>query len=118
MAAYCSQCGEKRLERDAWQLRRVAGEVAAETVELERSKLWQTLKLLLFKPGQLTRDHWAGRRQRYVGPVKLYRIIRGAGVYLTYLVASMIFTYGAAPDAVESGGEAHPGSRVTSGSGS
>ncbi|MFZ5544798.1 MAG: DUF3667 domain-containing protein [Pseudomonadota bacterium] len=34
--------------------------------------LWRTLKLLLFKPGQLTREYLAGRRRRYVLPLRIY----------------------------------------------
>ncbi|WP_183085179.1 DUF3667 domain-containing protein [Trinickia fusca] len=35
-------------------------------------KLLPTLKLLLLKPGQLTLEYLAGRRQRYVKPLSLY----------------------------------------------
>ncbi len=34
--------------------------------------LWRTLKLLLFKPGELTRQYLAGRRKHYVLPLRLY----------------------------------------------
>jgi hypothetical protein len=34
--------------------------------------LWRTLKLLLFKPGELTRLYLAGRRKHYVLPLRLY----------------------------------------------
>lgn len=74
MAAYCSQCGEKRRDQEDWKLSRIAGEAIEELTSLEHSKLWQTFWLLLFKPGQLTRDYWNGRRKRYLGPVKLYLI--------------------------------------------
>jgi hypothetical protein len=72
MAAYCSQCGEKRRDRADWKLSSIAGEAFAEITNLEHSKLWQTFRLLLFKPGQLTREYWSGRRKRFLGPVKLY----------------------------------------------
>jgi hypothetical protein len=74
MAAYCSQCGEKRRDRADWKLSSILGETFAELTNLEHSKLWQTFRLLLFKPGQLTRDYWNGRRKRYLGPVKLYLV--------------------------------------------
>lgn len=74
MGAYCSECGEKRRDRDDWKLSSIAGETFAEITNLEHSKLWQTFRLLLFKPGQLTRDYWNGRRKRYLGPVKLYLV--------------------------------------------
>ena len=34
--------------------------------------LWRTLKLLLFKPGELTRQYLAGRRKHHVLPLRLY----------------------------------------------
>ncbi|HYJ04659.1 MAG TPA: DUF3667 domain-containing protein [Chthoniobacterales bacterium] len=74
MSAYCSACGEKRRDRDDWKLSSIAGETFAEITNLEHSKLWQTFRLLLLKPGQLTRDYWNGRRKRYLGPVKLYLV--------------------------------------------
>lgn len=74
MAAYCSQCGEKRRDRADWKLSSIAGEAFAEITNLEHSKLWQTFRLLLCKPGQLTREYWSGRRKRYLGPVKLYLV--------------------------------------------
>jgi len=74
MAAYCSQCGEKRRDRADWKLSSVASETFAEITNLEHSKLWQTFRLLLFKPGQLTCEYWSGRRKRFLGPVKLYLV--------------------------------------------
>ena len=37
--------------------------------------LWRTLKLLLFKPGELTRQYLAGRRKHHVLPLRLYLTI-------------------------------------------
>lgn len=53
--------------------------------------LWRTFKLLLFKPGELTRQYLAGRRKHYVLPLRLYltvsvvvllvmRLMAGAGM--------------------------------------
>ena len=74
MQAYCAQCGEKRPDRDDWKLQAIAGEAFSELTNLEHSKLWQTVKLLVFKPGELTREYWTGRRKAYFGPVKLYLV--------------------------------------------
>jgi hypothetical protein len=82
LQAFCSACGEKRLDRAEWHLRNVAGEVFSEVTDVEGSKVWQTLRFLVFKPGQLTRDHWAGKRRRYLGPVKLYLIVFAVSVVL------------------------------------
>lgn len=75
MAEYCGRCGEKRRDHADWKLSRMAAETFAEITDLEHSKLWQTLRLLVFKPGQLTREYWSGRRKRFLGPVKLYLVI-------------------------------------------
>lgn len=72
MAEYCGRCGEKRRDHADWKLSRMAAETFAEITDLEHSKLWQTLRLLVFKPGQLTREYWSGRRKRFLSPVKLY----------------------------------------------
>ena len=74
MQTYCARCGEKRPDRDDWKLQTIAGEAFSEFTNLEHSKLWQTLRLLVFKPGELTREYWAGRRKAYFGPVKLYLV--------------------------------------------
>ena len=37
--------------------------------------LWRTLRLLLFRPGELTRQYWIGRKRQYVLPVRLYLTI-------------------------------------------
>lgn len=37
--------------------------------------LWRTLKLLLLKPGELTKQYLAGRRKHYVLPLRLYLTI-------------------------------------------
>ena len=39
------------------------------------SRLWRTLAALLLRPGYLTREFLAGRRARYLPPVRLYLVI-------------------------------------------
>ena len=53
--------------------------------------LWRTLKLLLFKPGELTRLYLAGRRKHYVLPLRLYLTISVLTLLLMRLVASLSF---------------------------
>jgi hypothetical protein len=93
MVEYCSRCGEKRRDRTDWKLSRIAAETFAELTDLEHSKLWQTFRLLVFKPGQLTREYWSGRRKRFPGPVKLYFV-----VFALYLVLYSIHRPTAAYD--------------------
>lgn len=51
--------------------------------------LWRTLKLLLLKPGELTRQYLAGRRKHYVLPLRLYLTISVVVLLLLRLVATV-----------------------------
>jgi Protein of unknown function (DUF3667) len=50
--------------------------------------LWRTLKLLLFRPGELTRQYLAGRRKHYVLPLRLYLSISLVTLLLLRVMAS------------------------------
>ena len=52
--------------------------------------LWRTLKLLLLKPGELTRQYLAGRRKHYVLPLRLYLTISLITLLLVRLASSGI----------------------------
>ena len=68
--SFCPRCGQS--DRDyARSLRSVAGEFVRETFELD-SRLFRTLKLLIFRPGSLTREFSRNRRAGVVSPVRLY----------------------------------------------
>ncbi|MDE0856488.1 MAG: DUF3667 domain-containing protein [Nevskia sp.] len=68
--AYCAACGqEARIETPT------VGEFVREFVQDQMAlegKLWRTLKLLLTRPGALTLDYIAGKRQCYIRPLRLY----------------------------------------------
>ena len=82
---FCSHCGEATVAHSP-----TAGEFIHEFighyVALE-GKLWQTLKLLLFRPGQLTVDFMRGRRVPYINPLRLY-------LTLSLVVFGMIKLFG------------------------
>ena len=68
--SYCSVCGqETRLHVPS--AREFIHEFVTHYVAIE-GKLWKTLRHLILKPGQLTRDFIEGRRQRYVNPLRLF----------------------------------------------
>ena len=48
---------------------------ALEGITHSDSRLWNTLKLLWFKPGRLTQEFVAGRRAAYLPPFRLYLIL-------------------------------------------
>ena len=67
---FCAHCGQS--DRDyARALRSVTGEFVRETFEVD-SRLYRTLKLLFFKPGQLTGEFSRNHRASYMSPVRLY----------------------------------------------
>ena len=70
---FCPVCSqETRIEMPT--VGHFVAEFAEQTLALQ-GQLWRTLYSLLFKPGQLTLDYVAGRRQRYVRPLRLYLAI-------------------------------------------
>ena len=48
-------------------------------------EFWKTIKYLLIRPGKLTKEYLAGKRQLYVAPVKLYIFIS----FITFFVPSL-----------------------------
>jgi len=73
MGPYCFNCGQHAHEsarsvsvlfHDAWHL--------ATHID---GRFWQTLYVLLLKPGKLTKEYFAERRARYLPPVRLYLVL-------------------------------------------
>ncbi len=70
---YCPACGQETNLRPP-----TLGEFAQQfggSVIAAEGALWRTLALLFLKPGQLSREYLAGRRRRYVLPLRLYLTI-------------------------------------------
>jgi len=67
---YCSECGQPaRLKGlSFWVLLR---ELIEDIWDVD-SKAWRSLIPLMFQPGRLTNEYLAGRRARYVAPLRLY----------------------------------------------
>lgn len=72
-ANFCGECGQRFGERSrslsAW-----AADVVKGVFDLD-SKLLRTLKGCLLDPGRLAREYDAGRRIRYVSPLRLYFLV-------------------------------------------
>ncbi len=66
---YCVKCGQKAQVHRT--LRAFFHDLATGMLNFE-GKVWRTLPLLAWKPGQLTRDYIEGKRARYVSPVALF----------------------------------------------
>jgi hypothetical protein len=70
---YCPSCGQETQLRPP-TLREFAQQFGGAYISTEGA-LWRSLKLLLLKPGALTREYLDGRRRRYVLPLRLYLTI-------------------------------------------
>lgn len=80
----CLNCGEKLLGKYCWQCGQEAVDLHRPVRELLSgliddafsldTRLLRTLAPLFFRPGLLTREYLAGRRARYVRPLKIYLI--------------------------------------------
>jgi len=70
---YCGNCGQ-RLDPPVHSLGHFLT-VAFEDVTHADTRLWRTLRALLFRPGFLTHEFLAGRRARYLPPVRLYLVL-------------------------------------------
>jgi hypothetical protein len=70
--AYCAECGQKAGPPNP-SFRHLWHELSEELFHLD-GKIVESVRLLLFKPGFLTREYVDGRRARYVTPLRLYLI--------------------------------------------
>lgn len=70
--AFCGQCGQSRI----WPLSvgHWLNDVFREISSVD-GRLWLTLRLLLLKPGRLDLDWEQGRREKHIGPIRIYLII-------------------------------------------
>jgi Protein of unknown function (DUF3667) len=69
---YCAECGQKQRDTDP-TLREFLHETSAEFTQWD-GKIPSTLKTLFLEPGGLTEDFLAGRRVRWLQPLRLYLI--------------------------------------------
>ena len=69
---YCARCGQKQPNTDL-TVREFVRDATAELTNWE-GKIPATLKALFLKPGLLTLDYLAGRRARWLPPLRLYII--------------------------------------------
>ena len=67
-------------------------------------RMWRTLAALLFRPGFLTREYFAGRRRRYIRPARLFLVLSLA------LFAALRF-FASAPLLVDAGNDATPAAK-------
>ncbi len=84
---YCAQCGQHEVDPDL-TLREFLGETTQELAHWE-GKVPQTLKTLFLEPGRLTLDFFAGRRARWLTPLRLY-LICSVAYFLSVALAERV----------------------------
>ncbi len=67
---YCPECGQAEIDSDP-TLREFLHELAEEFLHWD-GKLLRTFRLLVTRPGELTCEYLAGKRVRYISPLRLY----------------------------------------------
>ncbi len=67
---FCHACGQKAVA-PLVSVHDFVHEATHEFLHLD-GKILNTIKLLVLKPGQLTREFIEGRRARYIGPIRVY----------------------------------------------
>jgi hypothetical protein len=82
--AFCAHCGQ-RADVHVPSTRELLHE-ALEGITHSDSRLWRTLRMLWFKPGALTLEFIAGRRESYLPPFRLYLVLS----VILFLIASFI----------------------------
>ena len=114
--AHCTACGQAS-DVHVLSMKEVAGDVTHSLLHLD-SRVWRTLRLLVLKPGALTREFIAGRHQRYLPPFRLYLAVSILFFALSALLPDSNFlnVNGAgeevvAPAKVETPDEAPPAAR-------
>jgi hypothetical protein len=72
---YCSSCGERFLTTTDFELKHfLFQQLPHECLDVD-GKLPRTLRLLFTRPGALAVNYVEGRRQRFIGPLRLYVVL-------------------------------------------
>jgi hypothetical protein len=104
---YCAECGQPAGVQ-VLTMHDVAHDVVHSALHLD-SRVWRTLRTLVLKPGELTNEFIAGRRQRYLPPFRLYLILSVVFFGLSALMpAGQLVRVNAAGDTVIAYGPAAP----------
>jgi hypothetical protein len=95
--AHCAACGQAG-DVHVLSMREVAGDVTHSLLHLD-GRVWRTLRLLVFRPGEVTREFIAGRHQHYLPPFRLYLAISILFFALSALLPdTAMFGMGSAPE--------------------
>ena len=75
--AYCAQCGQAASAAHPPTIGHLAHELGHELLHVDGA-IWRTVTALYLRPGELTREYWAGRRVGWIGPFRVFLIAAAA----------------------------------------
>jgi hypothetical protein len=78
---YCHRCGQKLPDPHDLTMKHFLHHGLHELTHFD-SKIFRTVQALLFRPGLLTVEYLAGRRKRYVLPLRLFLVIFALNLFL------------------------------------
>jgi hypothetical protein len=84
---FCARCGQRDVDLNV-STRSLLSEGARELVEVDRRFL-ETLRLLFFRPGHLTRSYLRGRRTMHTSPLRLY-LVASALFFSAYVLTQEV----------------------------
>jgi Protein of unknown function (DUF3667) len=90
---FCPRCGQESRVR-APRLMEFVQQFGGAYFSTEGA-LWRTIRLLLFKPGELTQRYLAGQRKHYVLPLRLYLTVSLLALIILRTVAGLSINLGA-----------------------
>jgi hypothetical protein len=93
---YCHTCGASSQHGNDRSFRSFLRDAGAEITDVESSKLWRTVRILLFKPGFLSLEHFTARRARYLKPINLFLVIFAANI-VAYTAGNGVSMYDIKP---------------------
>jgi hypothetical protein len=79
---FCPACGEQKFDRHSFSFRHFAHHAGHELFHLD-SKILSAVRYLFSRPAFVTAEYLAGRRSRYVNPLRLYLLSFAVAMLLT-----------------------------------
>ena len=68
---YCQDCGQKRFVESDRRFGHLLHQFIESATDLD-SRVWRSLRALMFQPGLLSREYFLGRRARWLAPIPLF----------------------------------------------
>ncbi|WHI50878.1 DUF3667 domain-containing protein [Microbulbifer sp. MLAF003] len=93
LGPHCYSCGQP-IKGMVRHFSSIIGDLFDTLLALD-SRIWKTLPSLLFKPGFLTTEYFAGRRVRYVSPVRLFIFLCVTTFFVVRMSSDWSINFGA-----------------------